>query len=168
MMIILANDQAVGAIIEILINLGIPLFVIVMAMVVGSMIEKAHYKDIHEREARFAALPAIPSQNWDADREVADSRMVTGSVVVSFDYFKRFLAGLRNIIGGRIRSYESLIDRGRREAILRMKEEYPDADIIVNFRIETSSIARQNSNGKKNVGAVELVAYGTAIKYAKN
>ena len=63
------------------------------------------------------------------------------------DYFKRFLAGLRNIFGGTVRSYESLIDRARREAVLRMKEMAGDASVIVNVRIETSNIGMKS--GKK-------------------
>jgi len=58
----------------------------------------------------------------------------------------------------------SLLDRGRREAILRMKEQFPDADLIVNFRMATSSI----SKGRKNaIGSTEVHAYGTAIKFAE-
>ena len=37
--------------------------------------------------------------------------------------FKRFLANLRRLIGGRVKSYESILDRARREALLRMKTE---------------------------------------------
>ncbi|MFT6733724.1 MAG: hypothetical protein ACJAS9_001914 [Polaribacter sp.] len=48
------------------------------------------------------------------------------------DYFKRFLAGLRNIFGGRVVTYESLVDRARREAILRMKEKCPAAPSLIN------------------------------------
>lgn len=165
MMLAQDSGELIGLIISIAINIGLPLFIIVFAMLVGTMIEKSHYKEIKEREAKFLNLPAIPTKSLDSDREIAETRMVMGSVVISLDYFKRFLAGLRNIIGGRVRSFESLTDRGRREAILRMKEQFPDADIIINFRIETSAIARTSSGGKKSVGGVELLAYGTAIKY---
>ncbi len=91
-----------------------------------------------------------------------------GSAVISIDYFKRFLAILRNIFGGRIRSYESLVDRARREAILRMKAEAKKnhADIIINFRMETSTIGR-SANQKGQVGSVEALAYGTAISLHK-
>jgi uncharacterized protein YbjQ (UPF0145 family) len=61
-------------------------------------------------------------------------------------------------------SYETLIDRGRREAILRMKEQTPDADIIINTRIETSVIGA-TANQKNAVGSIEVFAYGTAITY---
>ncbi|MGQ0547496.1 MAG: YbjQ family protein, partial [Betaproteobacteria bacterium] len=51
------------------------------------------------------------------------SRLVAGSVVIADDYFKSLLAGLYSFFGGPVRSYESLLDRARREAVLRMKAE---------------------------------------------
>lgn len=90
--------------------------------------------------------------------------MVYGNAVISIDYFKRFLAGLRNILGGTVKSYESLIDRARREAVLRMKAMAGDAAVIVNMRIETSNIGM--TAGKKGMGSVEAHAYGTALKIA--
>jgi uncharacterized protein YbjQ (UPF0145 family) len=72
--------------------------------------------------------------------------------------------GFRRIFGGEVRSYASLIDRGRREAILRMKEQYPDADLYINTRVETSTI----TNGKgKTIGCVEVIAYSTAVTLNK-
>ena len=69
---------------------------------------------------------------------------------------------MRSIVGGRVSSYESLIDRARREAILRMKEQAAtlDANYVFNVKMETSSI----SKGRRNsIGSVEVLAYGTAI-----
>jgi len=86
-------------------------------------------------------------------------------VVVSSDYFRSLLAGLRNLIGGSVRSFETLLDRGRREAVLRMKEQFPEADVIVNVRIETSTIGQQTASRRQQLGTVELIAYGTAIRY---
>jgi len=77
------------------------------------------------------------------------------------DYFKRLLASLRNIFGGTVKSYESLIDRARREALLRMKEKAPQASMIVNVRIETTTVGRKAN--KKGVGCLEALAYGTAV-----
>ena len=87
--------------------------------------------------------------------------MVYGNAVISIDYFKRLLAGLRKIFGGTVKSYESLLDRARREAILRMKEMAQGSTIIVNVRIETSTIGKQAN--KKGVGCIEAMAYGTAL-----
>jgi len=41
-----------------------------------------------------------------------------------------------------------------------MKEEAGNASEIINVRIETSSISK---NANRNIGAVEVLAYGTAI-----
>ena len=43
--------------------------------------------------------------------------LVAGSVVISEDYFKRIVSSLQSLFGGRLRSYESLVDRARREAV---------------------------------------------------
>jgi uncharacterized protein YbjQ (UPF0145 family) len=145
------------------IQFGVPLALVVLGYFAGRYAERKHYASIHQREATFLNLPAIPSRQWDTDRAVAEARLVNGSVVISADYFKRLLAGLRNIVGGRMRAYESLMDRARREAILRLKEQFPEADIIVNLRLETSTIGGKSRNG---VACVELMAYGTAIRYA--
>ena len=145
------------------IQIIVPVCIIILAMITGSILEKNHYKSIHEREEKYKNLPAVPYEMVVAEQPVAQTLMVVGSVVVSIDHFKRFLARLVNIVGGRIRAYESLVDRGRREAILRMKEQCPNADIIVNMRIETSSVSKSHDS----VGTVEVIAYGTAVTYQK-
>jgi len=63
-------------------------------------------------------------------------------------------------------SYESLIDRGRREAILRMKQEARklNADYVFNIKMETSSISKGGGN---SIGSVEVLAYGTAVMIEK-
>ncbi len=129
---------------------------------VGTYAEKRHYRSIYKRETRMINLPAITIKKVDYDEDkVKDARLVYGSAVISIDYFKRILARLRNIFGGKIKSYESLIDRARREAVLRMKEMAPDAAMIINVRIETATIGKKAN--KKGVGCLEAIAYGTAI-----
>lgn len=127
----------------------------------GRMAEKKHYASIIERERRFRLLPTTSSKRPIGSlAPVRECRLVSGSVVISVDYFKRILAGLRNFFGGRVSSYETLVDRARREAVLRMKESCPGATQLINLRIETSSIAKGR---KRQIGSVEVLAYGTAI-----
>jgi len=146
-----------------LFQLLLPWFIILLAMVTGTLLEKAHFKRIHQRESRFSGLPTLNTKQVPKAQAISESRLVMGDVVVSIDYFKRFLASLRNIFGGEVKSYGSLIDRGRREAILRMKEQCPDADLIINVRVETSS---RSQGGDKRLGSVEVLAYGTAIRFS--
>lgn len=133
---------------------------------IGKYSENKHYASIKIREERLINLPFTPSDTVDKDRKVEAMALVTGQVVIGSDPFKRYIANLVSLVGGRISVFEAPMDRARREAILRMKEhaEKMRADEVVNFRMETSSI-----NGGENaepMGIVEVIVYGTAIRYA--
>ena len=148
-------------------QLIIVIVLIGLGYVVGSIAEKKHYRSIISREAQLLHIPTVSVKNMIEDGvDIIDARIVQGSVVISIDHFKRILASLRNIVGGKVTAYESLIDRARREAILRMKEKSPNADIILNTRIETSTIGR-SANSRKSIGSIEAMAYGTAVSYRK-
>lgn len=129
----------------------------------GHLAEKRHYRSIRNRESMLADIMVFSAKTPPADWQIASSELVQGNVVVSVDYFKRFLFSLRNIFGGRVEAYESLIDRGRREAILRMKQQAHErhSDAVFNIKYETSSISRGVNSG---IGSVEVLAYGTAIR----
>lgn len=140
---------------------------LIVCYLTGRYFENQHYKSINERERKFAKKPVVTlGKTILANRRVVDSRFVTGSVVIGQDHFRRFIAALRNIVGGRVTSYESLLDRAKREAILRCQESAPNFDTILNLRFETMTIGYNcNQGGAKNAGAVEVLAYGTAIKF---
>ncbi len=141
-------------------------FVLLLALGYGSgrVLEARHYRSIRKREKRLNALPAVAAKMMDAATlaGTGETRLVMGNVVISVDYFKRFVAGLRNLVGGRVRSYETLIDRARREALLRMKAEASalGANLVFNVKFETSSISKGR---KQRIGSVEVLAYGTAL-----
>ncbi|MEM7081859.1 MAG: heavy metal-binding domain-containing protein [Pseudomonadota bacterium] len=144
-------------------NLGIPILLLLLGYFIGSLAERNHFRSIVKREKALINRPAVTFDEMDdtqfpPDTSIARAELVSGSVVISVDYFKRFLAGLRAIFGGRVSAYETLVDRARREAVLRMKERAGDADRIANLRIETSTL----SSGA-GIGSVEVHAYGTAL-----
>lgn len=151
---------------EALIGFGFFLVLLIIGYTAGTAAEKKHYKSIIEREKKWLHLPVVTMKNaellLDPNRTVADSHLVSGCVAVSVDYFKVFTASLRNLVGGNVRSFESLVDRGRREAILRMKEAAGDADIIANLRLESSPIHKNSQNAPS---CITVFAYGTAIRY---
>ncbi len=128
----------------------------------GSIAESRHYKSIIRREEEYRNVVAIASKIPPLGEGLQGSILVSGSVVISVDYFKRFIAGLRSLVGGRIVAYESLLDRARREALLRMKQEARDvgADKVFNIKLETASISK---NARGGVGSIEVLAYGTAL-----
>jgi uncharacterized protein YbjQ (UPF0145 family) len=128
----------------------------------GRAAELSHFKSIRKREMTLRHIPAIATKIPDPTLRPRQTQLVTGNVVISVDYFKRFIASLRNLIGGRVTSYETLLDRARREAILRMKEEAQSigAKLVFNIKLETASIS-QGQRGA--IGSVEVLAYGTAF-----
>ncbi len=138
------------------------IILLIVAFFTGGIAERRHYKSIIRRENELGDLVVVLAKTLPPMSPAPATALVRGSVVISVDYFKRFLARLRMIFGGRIHTYESLMDRARREAILRMQNEARviGASMIFNMRFETSSISKGSRNA---VGTVEVLAYGTAV-----
>ena len=128
----------------------------------GSYREKKHYKSIHQNETKYQDIMVFESRFPPTTGQVSDGQMVQGNVVISVDYFKKFVAGLRMLVGGRLTTYETLLDRSRREAVIRMKKAASEngANRIFNVKFETSSISKGASGG---VGSIEVLVYGSAI-----
>ena len=125
----------------------------------GEAIERRHYASIRLRERRYRDVLAFAMRFPPATPAPQQAFLVHGAVVVSADFFKTFVAGLRNLVGGRVRAYETLMERARREALLRLKEDARNrgARLVVCVRFETTSI----STGW--APAMEVLAYGTAL-----
>jgi uncharacterized protein YbjQ (UPF0145 family) len=153
---------------ELFMNFGVPFIILVVAYFVGTILERRHFDDIRRREAEVKNFPVLTFETLPTDWQVGSAGLATGSVVVSLDYFKRVIAGLRALVGGRIKTYEPLLDRARREAMLRMVEraKREGYDAVVNARLETSRLANSRGNGKGTAG-VEMLAFGTAITLNK-
>lgn len=141
------------------------LLILAITYTTGSIIEKKHFKKIRQREIALIRKPVISfgAKTKQTKRKVKNVELVTGEVVISGDYFKNFAAALKNMFGGRLTTFESVMDRGRREALLRMREKAIGAHCVINTRIETvmlNSLYDQNS-----VPQCAIIAYGTAITY---
>ena len=83
--------------------------------------------------------------------------LVRGSTVRTKHIGTDIVAALKQIVGGEVRGYSSLMAGAREQAIDRMLAQAREmgADAIVSMRMETSSISK---------GASELLAYGTAVR----
>lgn len=148
---------------EYLILLAFWLVPVVLGYIFGRSAEARHYRSIITREQKLVQLPTTSLKKQVGTNPVLRSELVTGSVVVSVDYFKKAASALRGLVGGPVTSYETLLDRAKREAVLRLKESCPDASEIVNLRLETLPLTK---NIRGEVTGVEVLAYGTAIYFA--
>lgn len=147
------------------------LLIITISLIVcyftGSTIEKKHYKSIRNREVALYKAPNVTyGKCFSKSNKISSSFLVSASIVIGCDYFKAFLAGLRNIFGGNVSAYESVLDRGRREAVLRMREYAAarNANAVINTKIETITL---DPIGTSKNPKVCVTAYGTAIRYDK-
>lgn len=148
-------------------QLLLPLLFAVTLLVVGFFsgryLERKHYEHIIAEETRPGQVMVFAERLPPPSLSAPQSQLVMGSVVISVDYYKRFIAALRKLVGGRLNSYESLIDRARREALLRMRAEAKalGADRVFNIKFETAAIS---GRGRENsIGSLEVLAYGTAM-----
>ena len=83
--------------------------------------------------------------------------VVKGSTVRARNIGRDIGAGLKNLIGGEIKTYTEMTAQARDEAYNRMVNEAVDlgADAIIGMKFMTSMVM---------TGASEMLAYGTAVK----
>ena len=134
------------------------------AWISGGILERRHLKGLLLLESGSRGVLAVTIEDLPPNWHVESSELVMGNVVISQDYFKRFAASIKGIFGGNIRVFESLLERARREALVRMKgvAHARGYNTIINVRIETVRLASSRRDGKGTVG-VEILAFGTAI-----
>jgi uncharacterized protein YbjQ (UPF0145 family) len=149
-----------------MIELFTVLTLLIIGVIFGGLNERRHFERLRKDEAALSHilttnLKTIP-ESHPQDLE-DDGILVSGSVVVALDYFKKIAAKLKSLVGGSLRSYETMLDRARREAIVRMLKEADamGATAVYNIRVEFSTIA---GNNPARPGGAELLAYGTAVK----
>lgn len=142
--------------------------VLLATWAIGRWIEQRHVESLTSREQATRSMPCVTiprvPTGWSARR----AGLVTGEHVVSIDYFKRVMAYLRGIVGGAIPGHQSLLERGRREALLRLKADAARQGFhaVINVRLDTSRIASARSDGKGTAG-VAIVAYGTGLELSR-
>ena len=83
--------------------------------------------------------------------------IVKGSTVRAKNIRRDIAAGLKNIIGGEIKSYTDLLVQAREESYNRMVNDAQKlgADAVISMRFMTSMVM---------AGSSEMLAYGTAVK----
>lgn len=126
----------------------------------GTMNERKHLSSLDEQEYLLGHV-IISNERFFKPMVLTDGQLVMGSVSIAQDRFKLVFAGLLSLFGKNLTVYESLLERGRREAIVRMKRTAHEHGYnqIYGVRIETSTI---------DGGGVEVLAYGTAITSIDN
>lgn len=130
----------------------------------GRRHELAHLKELAQSEKVLGHIIVSSERFYRPDlADQTQGVLVIGSVVIAQDYFKMIIAALFNLLGRNLTTYETLLDRARREALVRMRlqAQYQGYNQIYGVRLEVSSI---NQTGRM----VEAIAYGTAVYTVNN
>jgi len=141
----------------------IPILFLLVAYFWARAVDRRHFSSIVEREAQYADITVSDLRSPPGAVEPQSGKMVTGATVVANDYFKNWAASIRNIFGGEVRGLQVMLERARREAVLRMLAEAREmgADAVYNLRIDTSTISGKRV---KRPSGIEVLASGTAVK----
>lgn len=147
---------------EFLFYLLIFLILVAVGYLMGKRAERRHFASILAREERLRHVQIVQSKT-PPPVGACDTFFVCGAVVIGQDYFKMICARIKKLFGGNLTSYESLLERGRREAVLRLKEQAAQqgAQYVCNVKFGSADIIGQSAD--RSGDGVEVYAYGTAI-----
>lgn len=146
---------------------GAPVILLIVGFIVGKSVELTHFRSLEIREAALSHIAWSNLRTLPSDWRVESGALVHGQAVIGSDHFKTFASGIRNLFGGRHRSLETVMERARREALVRMlaEAERLGAHAVWNVRMETSNIASGGGLGRGLIAA-EIYAFGTALRLA--
>ena len=147
-----------------MIELSVFAVLVLIGLFFGRASEQRHFRELAVIEETLRDIAVSSGRGPGDGGGFRRATLVVGSVVIAEDYFKRLAASLKSLLGGRIVAYESLLERGRREAIVRMKEQARQlgATQVVNMRLETASLS-EDFSGRRPLFSAEFIAYGTAL-----
>lgn len=153
-------------IVMIILSLTLTFGPLLFSAIFGSMYQKGKKEDLLEREKQTGRDPINNLSKPSGDKKILSSSLMWESVVIGPSWWQMLLGTIGSIFGGRLNAYSETFDWARREAVQRLRESInaSDFDDIINLRIETSMMS-SSSRSKDRTAAMEIVAYGTAIKY---
>jgi uncharacterized protein YbjQ (UPF0145 family) len=141
-----------------------------IASLIGTLIyQNAKKETLLQREKAHSVLNGDKLSTLSkplGGREIKEFTTVMASVVMSPSWIQITIGRIVTLFGGEINVFTKIIDWARREAKQRLREDISKAgfDEVINLRLETSIITKTNGGNDKTSG-VEIIAYGTAIKY---
>jgi len=148
---------------ELIINAGILVGFLALGLFVGGYAERRHLSSLQRREAANGDFLVSQLRTFpDAVTGDSPPTLIVGEAVIATDYLKSFLAQLRKIFGGELRSYQSLLTRARAEALQRIVEKARDSgyNAICNVRFESADVGGNSTS--RRVATVAILASATA------
>lgn len=151
--------------VEILFYVVSTVILIGLGVFVGGWAERRHFRSLIQREQASANMVATQSKFFLQPQPYKPPSIVCCETVIASDYFKNFISAFRKFFGGEMKSYNSMMDRARRETLLRLKERAlaEGYNAICNVRLEPADVGGSSVVSKK--AGVMVCIMGTATAY---
>ena len=141
----------------------IPLVLLILGYLYGKTADRAHLQRLQQQLDELDDMLVTNLKSFPLYTEGGPPpELIVSEVVIATDYLKSFLASWRNLFGGEMKSYLSLLVRARLEVLVRLQAEAQQRghNALCNVRFQTADIA--GATGKRSATAVALIAYATA------
>lgn len=142
---------------------------LLLGWIVGGSVERKHFAaldagETHYRQMLVTQIKSFPCCDPAALHQGLEPRMICAEVVISSDYLKSYLGSWKKLFGGEIRGFQKLIERARREALLRLQQQATELgyNALCNVRLETADLAGRSQQHKKQLVMATLLATATA------
>jgi len=122
---------------------------------------------LRKEEPKYADIQILNTKEMPKNLDAIDSSLCTTQVVLAVDPGKRFVAWILTMVGGNIDVYQKMLHLARRKAKLNIRKQARQngANLVLKYSVETSNIFAGSGNSEgSSSGAVEVFAYGTAVK----
>ena len=86
--------------------------------------------------------------------------IVSGETIIGANLFKDFFAGIRDIVGGRVSSYESVLREAKESALQEMSDQAArmGANAVIGIDLDFETVGANGS-------MLMVTAAGTAVRY---
>ena len=149
----------------------IPFVFPVLSWALGRWYQGTLLKALNEEEKRAGSMLQNPEQSSIAPEmtsmRATSSTLLHVSICVGPSIGQVFFMWVKGIFGGRLQSYDAVLDYGRREVLLRLKKQADSlaCTSIQNIRIETSVISFAKNGNDNRRSSVEFLAFATGLRF---
>jgi uncharacterized protein YbjQ (UPF0145 family) len=158
--------EAVATLVTLVLVVAFSVGPILFFFVIGKLIERSHYRSLTRREAELRHIVVTNLKTLPPGVAASSGFLVKGDVVIAPDYFKTWWSSIKTLVGGELGTLTTLLERARRESLLRMKQEAATqgAGFVINVRFQTANLRVHQPNQNQGAPIVEMLCYGTAVK----
>jgi uncharacterized protein YbjQ (UPF0145 family) len=151
---------------ELIIQVSIVLFLLALGLIAGTIAERKHLANLTEREENNGPFLVTQLKSFPAYAPGSpDPQFVVAEAALSSDYFRTFIAKIRRLFGGEMKSFHALLQRARREATQRVIEQAQALgyNAICNLRLDSADIG--GNSKRQGAAMVCIIASATAYHF---